>query len=58
MRLSMEDSTDVPLLLTDLVKVVKPGARTPVEGIMASCSNLTAVQSDLHPDQKFKLGSW
>ena len=54
----MEDSTDVPLLLTDLVKVVKPGARTPVEGIMASCSNLTAVQSDLHPDQKFKLGSW
>ena len=30
MRLSVEDSTEMPLLLTDLVKVVRPGAVTPV----------------------------
>ena len=30
MRLSVEDSTELPLLLTDLVKVVRPGAITPV----------------------------
>ena len=30
MRLSVEDSTEMPLLLTDLVKVVRPGAITPV----------------------------
>ena len=30
MRLSVEDSTEVPLLLTDLVKVVRPGAVIPV----------------------------
>ena len=30
MRLSVEDSTEMPLLLTDLVKVVRLGAVTPV----------------------------
>lgn len=30
MRLSVEASTEMPLLLTDLVKVVRPGAVTPV----------------------------
>lgn len=36
MRLSMEDSTETPLLLTDLLKGVRPGAKTPVEpGILA-----------------------
>ena len=30
MRLSVEDSTEVPLFLTDLVKLVRPGAVTPV----------------------------
>lgn len=30
MRLSVEDSTETPLLLTDLVKVVRLGAVTPV----------------------------
>jgi hypothetical protein len=35
MRLSMDESTETPLLLTDLVKVVRLGAKTPVEdGIM------------------------
>lgn len=37
MRLSVEDSTEMPLLLTDLVKVVRPGAVTPVAaGILMS----------------------
>ena len=30
MRLSVEESTEMPLLLTDLVKVVRLGAVTPV----------------------------
>ena len=38
MRLSVEDSTEVPLLLTDLVKVVRPGAVTPVAAGMLMLS--------------------
>ena len=44
MRLSVEDSTEMPLLLTDLVKVVRPGAVTPVAaGILMSRSTAQQV---------------
>ena len=51
MRLSVEDSTETPLLLTDLVKVVRLGAVTPVAAGMLM-SEPTAQQIFCRNQQK------
>lgn len=42
MRFSIEDSTGVPLLLTDLEKDAKPGAVTPPKDVMVDLQSTDA----------------